>query len=54
MNRLDMRVEVVKAEGRVDQFIDCVKAKIALDKIKLVRKTLFKAIAVRERDQSSI
>lgn len=49
-----MRVGTVKAEGRVDQFIDGVKAKMALDKVKLARKTLFKAIAGRERDQSSI
>lgn len=44
----------MRADGRVDQFIDGVKAKAALDKVKLARKTLFKSIALRERDQSSI
>lgn len=44
----------MRADGRAEQFIDGVKAKEAPDEVKLARKTLFKAIVVRARVQSSI
>jgi len=41
-----MRVKTGKVESKVDQYIDNMKSKTALDKFKQTRNTVFKTIAV--------
>lgn len=49
-----MRVGVGKAEGKADQYVDSVKAKIAPDKAEQARKTILGYCNKRERPEFSV